>query len=77
MSEIDPRAIVSPSARLGTGVRIGPFAVVGDEVELGDGCVLEPHAVVKGPSTFGRNNHFTPSPSWEAIRRTSPTPASA
>ena len=58
MSEIDPRAIVSPSARLGNGVRIGPFAVVGDEVELGDGCVLEPHAVVKGPSKFGRNNHF-------------------
>ncbi len=58
MSEIDPRAIVSPSARVGSGVRIGPFSVVGDEVELGDGCVLEPHAVVKGPSTFGRNNHF-------------------
>ena len=58
MSEIDSRAIVSASARLGTGVRIGPFAVVGDEVELGDGCVLEPHAVVKGPSTFGRNNHI-------------------
>ena len=58
MSEIDSRAIVSASARLGTGVRIGPFAVVGDEVELGDGCVVEPHAVVKGPSTFGRNNHI-------------------
>ena len=58
MSEIDPRAIVSPSARLGSGVRVGPFAVVGDEVDLGDGCVLEPHAVVKGPSTFGRNNHI-------------------
>jgi UDP-N-acetylglucosamine acyltransferase len=57
MSEIDSRAIVSPSARLASGVRIGPFAVVGDEVELGEGSVLEPHAVVKGPSTFGRNNH--------------------
>ncbi len=57
MSEIDSRAVVSPSARIGCGVRIGPFAVVGDEVELGDGCVLESHAVVKGPSTLGRNNH--------------------
>ncbi|HKV03920.1 MAG TPA: acyl-ACP--UDP-N-acetylglucosamine O-acyltransferase [Candidatus Acidoferrales bacterium] len=57
MSEIDARAVVSPSARLGSGVRIGPYAVVGEDVELGDGCVLESHAVVKGPSTFGRENH--------------------
>lgn len=57
MSEIDSRAIVSPSARIASGVRIGPFAVVGDEVELGEGCVLDAHAVVKGPSTFGRDNH--------------------
>ncbi len=58
MSEIDPRAIVSPAARLGKCVKVAACAVVGDDVELGDGCVLEPHAVVKGPSTFGRNNHF-------------------
>ena len=58
MSGIDPRAMVSPSAKLGNCVQVGAFAVVGDEVELGDDCVLEPHAVVKGPSTFGRKNHF-------------------
>jgi UDP-N-acetylglucosamine acyltransferase len=58
MNKIDPRAVVSPGARLGNCVQIGPFAVVGDEVELGDGCLVEPHAVVKGPSTFGRNNHI-------------------
>jgi UDP-N-acetylglucosamine acyltransferase len=58
MTEIDSQAIVSPSAKLGKGVRVGACAVVGDEVELGDGCILEPHAVVKGPSTFGRDNHF-------------------
>jgi UDP-N-acetylglucosamine acyltransferase len=57
MSEIDPRAIVSPTAKLGNNVRVGAFAVVGDDVVLGDGCILEPHAVVMGPSTFGRNNH--------------------
>jgi len=58
MSEVDPRAVVSPSAKLGKRVRIAPYAIVGDEVELGDGCLVEPHAVVKGPSTFGPNNHF-------------------
>lgn len=57
MTQIDARAIVSPSARLGSGVRIGPYAIVGDDVELGDGCVLEPHAVVTGPARLGRNNH--------------------
>jgi UDP-N-acetylglucosamine acyltransferase len=58
MSGIDPRAIISPSARLGQDVRVGAFAVVGDEVELGDGCIVESHAVVRGPSKFGRSNHF-------------------
>jgi UDP-N-acetylglucosamine acyltransferase len=57
MTEIDPRAIVSPSAKFGSGVKVGACAVVGDDVELGDGCRLEPHAVVQGPSKFGKNNH--------------------
>jgi len=57
MTGIDPRAIVSPSAKFGNGVKVGACAVVGDDVELGDGCILEPHAVVQGPSKFGTNNH--------------------
>jgi UDP-N-acetylglucosamine acyltransferase len=60
MSGIDPRAIVSPSARLGTGVEIAAYAVVGDEVELGDGCVLGHHAVAQGPARLGRDNHLHP-----------------
>jgi UDP-N-acetylglucosamine acyltransferase len=58
MSELDSRALVSPSARLGKDVRIGAFAVVGDEVELGNECVLEPHAVVRGPARVGQKNVF-------------------
>ena len=58
MSEVDPRAIVSPSARLGPGVRVAAFAVVGDGVELGEGCVLQSHAVVRGPARFGSGNQF-------------------
>jgi UDP-N-acetylglucosamine acyltransferase len=60
MSEIDSRAIVSSSARLGSGIKIGAYAVIGDEVELGDGCVLDPHAMVQGPSRLGRRNHLSP-----------------
>jgi UDP-N-acetylglucosamine acyltransferase len=58
MSEIDSRASISSSARLGTRVKIGAFAVVGDEVELGDGCVLDSHAMVQGPARLGRRNHL-------------------
>jgi UDP-N-acetylglucosamine acyltransferase len=57
-NEIDSRAVISPSARIGSGVRIGAYAVVGDDVELGDGCILDPHALVKGPARLGRKNHL-------------------
>ncbi len=60
MSEIDARASVSPSARLGRDVRVRAYAVVGDQVELGDGCVLHPHALVNGPARLGRENVFHP-----------------
>ncbi len=60
MSEIDARAIVAPSARLGRDVRIGPFAVVGEEVELGDACVLHAHAAVRGPARLGKGNVVHP-----------------
>ncbi len=56
--EIHARAIVSASASLGSGVRIGAFAVVGDGVELGEGSVLDAHAVLLGPCRLGRENHL-------------------
>ncbi len=58
MGEVDARASVSSSARLGRDVRVGAFATVGDGVELGDGCVLYEHAVVRGPARIGRANIF-------------------
>ena len=56
--QADPRASISPSARIGKGVHIGAWAVVGDEVELGEDCQLLPHAVVLGPARIGRENIF-------------------
>jgi len=58
MSDIDPRALISPSASIGRGVRVGAFAVVGDSVELSDDCALEPHAIVRGPARVGAKNVF-------------------
>jgi UDP-N-acetylglucosamine acyltransferase len=58
MSQIDSRAIISPSAKVGSSVRIGAYAIVGDGVELGDGCVVENNAMLTGPARLGRENHF-------------------
>lgn len=58
MSRIDPRAVISPRAKLGNNVCIAAFAIVGDGVELGDDCVLHEHAAVRGPARFGRGNVF-------------------
>src|SRR5580698_1121512 len=60
MSEIDPRAIISSTAKLGSGVKVAAYAVVGDHVELGDGCVLDHHALVQGPAKLGHNNRVYP-----------------
>src|ERR1700730_15337385 len=58
MSEIDGRAEVSSSARIGRNVKIGPFAVVAGEVELGENCIVDHHAVVQGPARLGPSNHI-------------------
>jgi UDP-N-acetylglucosamine acyltransferase len=57
MSQIDARAIVSQSAKIGADVVVGAYAVVGDEVELGDGCRVDHHGVVQGPARLGKKNH--------------------
>ena len=43
---INPKADISPSAKLGERVHIGAFAVIGDDVQLGDDVVIHPHVVV-------------------------------
>ena len=53
---IDARAIIDPSAKLGSNVEIGPWTIIGPDVEIGDDSWVGPHVVVKGPTTIGRNN---------------------
>ena len=55
---IDPRAVVSPGARLAPDVEVGPFAVIGPDVEIGPGCRIGPHAVVNGPTVMGAGNRI-------------------
>lgn len=53
---IDPRAVVSPQARLGADVEIGPFAVIGPDVTLGARTRVGPSAVITGHTTLGEDN---------------------
>ena len=58
MSEIDPRAIIDPSARLAADVVVGPWSIIGPDVEIGEGSVIGPHVVLKGPTRIGRHNRI-------------------
>jgi UDP-N-acetylglucosamine acyltransferase len=55
---IDPRAVISPTARLAADVEVGAFAVIGDNVEIGPGCWIGPHAVIQGPTRIGARNRI-------------------
>lgn len=56
--DIDPTAVVSPTAVIGKGVRIGAqtivnhFVVIGEGVQIGTGCVIKSGSVI-GEDGFG------------------------
>ncbi len=58
--QIDPRAIIKPSLKLGKNVTIGPYAVVGDHVNIGDGCVIDGFSQVLGYTEVGEGCHIFP-----------------
>ncbi len=53
---IDPRAIVSPKAKIGKNVSIGPFSIIHDDVEIGDNSWIGPHVVINGHTKIGTGN---------------------
>ena len=55
---IDPRAIVSPGARIAPGVEIGPFAIVEDDVEIGAGTRIGAYTQVCSGTRIGRDNRI-------------------
>jgi UDP-N-acetylglucosamine acyltransferase len=56
--EAHPTALVSPSARIAHGTRIGAYAVIEDDVQIGDDCEIGAHAVVKRFTTLGARNRI-------------------
>lgn len=55
---IDPRAIVSSRAKIGSNVEIGPFCIIESDVEIGDGCRLESNISIKSGTILGENNQI-------------------
>jgi UDP-N-acetylglucosamine acyltransferase len=53
---IDPRAVVSPEAKLGDDVTVGPFAVIEAGVVVGSGTRIWANAYLCTGTTLGRDN---------------------
>lgn len=57
---VHPTAVVSGSARLGSGVHVGPHAVLEADVLLGNDSVIEAGAFIGASSVIGKNVHIYP-----------------
>jgi UDP-3-O-[3-hydroxymyristoyl] glucosamine N-acyltransferase len=57
---IHPTAIVSPRAKVGTGVFVGPYAVIEEETEIGSNSVIEAFCCLGRGSHVGKNCRLHP-----------------
>ena len=55
---IDQRAIVDPTAVLGSGVTIGAFSIIEPYVTIGDNTRIDAHTIVRRNSRIGKDNHI-------------------
>ena len=53
--QIHPQAIVSPKAKLASGVTVGPFSVISDGVTVGENTKIGSHCVLEGNTTIGKS----------------------
>lgn len=55
---IDSRAVIDPSAKLASDVKVGPFTTIGPDVEIGAGTEIGNNNVIMGPTVIGKNNRI-------------------
>jgi UDP-N-acetylglucosamine acyltransferase len=48
-------AIISPEAKLSSGVAIGPYSIIEGGVTIGDNVRIASHCVISGQTTIGKN----------------------
>jgi UDP-N-acetylglucosamine acyltransferase len=59
-ADIDPRAIVHPTAEIGAGTVVGPNAAIGAHVRIGRNCRIGTSAVIEGPTEIGDDTQVYP-----------------
>jgi len=57
-TQIDSRALVSPSAQIDENVRIGPYAVIGDNAKIGSSSTIDSFAQILGHTEVGKSCHI-------------------
>jgi len=45
-AQIDPRAVVSETARIGAGAQIGPYVVIGEQTRIAENCQIGPYSQI-------------------------------
>lgn len=55
-SDISPKAVVSPKAKIGDGCKIFPFVYIEDHVEIGDNCIIFPFVSILNGTKMGNDN---------------------
>jgi len=56
MSEISPRAEVSPKAKIGNNCKIFPFVYIEEDVVIGDNCIIFPFVSILNGTRMGGHN---------------------
>jgi UDP-N-acetylglucosamine acyltransferase len=57
-THIDPRAVVSTKAELGTNATVGPFTIVEAGAVIGDGTTIAANALIGSGARIGRENQI-------------------
>lgn len=55
---IHPTAIIDPSVKLGSNVKVGPYSIIDKGVEIDDGCEIGPHVVIRGNTSIGKDTRI-------------------
>ena len=56
MSDISPKAEISPKAKIGNNCKIFPFAYIEDDVVIGDNCIIFPFTSICSGTRMGNGN---------------------